>query len=136
MTKAGTVPSRGDLSRRSRCVGIGRGEQDVFEVQPYRDESLPVWTTKNGGGREEAAEAIHDRYEEYREAGDFPEIGYTRAMRYAKYPAEGSTSTERTASPRSRRIPRNGRSRCVSRNASSRFGGYREAKENNRECER
>lgn len=74
---------------------IGRGEQGVFKVQPYKDELLPLWTIKSLEGAEESAEAIHERYEEYRGRDDFPgmdmarkylQMGYTRAMRYAKYP--------------------------------------------------
>ncbi|MFC7009236.1 DUF4385 family protein [Halalkalicoccus salilacus] len=74
---------------------IGRGEEGVFEVQPYKDELLPPWTIKTFEGAEESAEAILERYEEYREADDFPgmdmareylQMGYTRSMRYAKYP--------------------------------------------------
>jgi hypothetical protein len=74
---------------------IGRGEEGVFKVQPYKDELLPLWTFKTPEDAKESAEAILDKYEEYRENDDFPgmdmarkylQMGYTRAMRYAKYP--------------------------------------------------
>lgn len=74
---------------------IGRGEEGVFKVQPYKGELLPLWTFKTPEDAEESAAAIHGRYEAYREADDFPgmdmarkylQMGYTRAMRYARYP--------------------------------------------------
>ena len=74
---------------------IGRGEEGVFKVQPYKDELLPLWTFRTPEEAEESAADIYGRYGEYRETGDFPgmdmarkylQMGYTRAMRYAKYP--------------------------------------------------
>ena len=74
---------------------IGRGEEGVFKVKPYKSELLPLWSYKDEESARESAEAIYERYEEYREDGDFPgmdmarkylQMGYTRAMRYAKYP--------------------------------------------------
>jgi hypothetical protein len=74
---------------------IGRGEEDVFKVEPYKSELLPLWGYKDPETAEDAAEAIYEKYEEYRDAGDFVgmdmarkylQMGYTRAMRYAKYP--------------------------------------------------
>lgn len=75
---------------------VGRGEEGVFKVQPYKGELLPLWTFKTPDEAEESAEGIYGKYEEYRENGDFPgmdmarkylQMGYTRAMRYAKYPS-------------------------------------------------
>ncbi|NKE35211.1 DUF4385 domain-containing protein [Natronococcus sp. JC468] len=74
---------------------IGRGEEGVFKVEPYKSELLPLWSYEDEGSARESAEAIYERYERYREDGDFPgmdmarkylQMGYTRAMRYAKYP--------------------------------------------------
>ena len=74
---------------------IGRGEQGVFKVQPYKDELLPLWSVKTLPDAEEGAAAIYERFREYRADDDFPgmdmarkylQMGYTRAMRYAKYP--------------------------------------------------
>lgn len=73
---------------------IGRGEEGVFKVQPYKDELLPLWTFKTPEDAEESAVTIYERYETYREADEFPgmdmvrkylQMGYTRAMRYARY---------------------------------------------------
>ena len=74
---------------------IGRGEQGVFKVEPYKSELLPLWSYKDAEAARESAEAIYERYERYLEDDDFPgmdmarkylQMGYTRAMRYAKYP--------------------------------------------------
>ncbi|MDG5821145.1 DUF4385 domain-containing protein [Natronococcus sp. A-GB7] len=74
---------------------IGHGEEGVFKVEPYKSELLPLWSYADEESAEDAAEAIYGRYEEYRENDDFPgmdmarkylQMGYTRAMRYAKYP--------------------------------------------------
>lgn len=74
---------------------IGRGERGVFHVQPYKDELLPLWSFKTPEAARDSAEAIRTRYAAYRDAGDFVgmdmarkylQMGFTRAMRYAKYP--------------------------------------------------
>jgi Domain of unknown function (DUF4385) len=84
-----------DFRDRPEAYEIGRGEEGVFKVQPYKDELLPLWTFKTPEEAEESADAILEKYEEYRADGEFPgmdmarkylQMGYTRAMRYAKYP--------------------------------------------------
>lgn len=74
---------------------IGRGEQGVFHVQPYKRELLPLWTFRTPEAARASAEAIRARYDAYAAAGEFPgtdmarkylQMGWTRAMRYAKYP--------------------------------------------------
>lgn len=74
---------------------IGRGEEGVFKVEPYKSELLPHWSYSDEAAAEESARAIFERYESYREADDFVgmdvarkylQMGYTRSMRYAKYP--------------------------------------------------
>lgn len=74
---------------------IGRGEQGVFRVEPYKSELLPLWSYANEASARTSAEAIYDRYVAYRERDEFPgmdmarkylQMGYTRSMRYAKYP--------------------------------------------------
>jgi len=74
---------------------VGRGEEGAFKVQPYKDELLPLWTVKTLDGAEDAADAIYQQFEQYREDGDFVgmdmarkylQMGWTRSLRYAKYP--------------------------------------------------
>ncbi|WP_121743796.1 DUF4385 domain-containing protein [Natronorubrum halophilum] len=84
-----------DFRERPEQYEIGRGEEGVFKVEPYKSELLPLWSYKNEDAARESASAIYERYERYRENDDFPgmdmarkylQMGYTRAMRYAKYP--------------------------------------------------
>jgi hypothetical protein len=74
---------------------VGRGEEGAFKVQPYKDELLPLWTVKTLDAAEDAADAIYRQFEQYREDGDFVgmdmarkylQMGWTRSLRYAKYP--------------------------------------------------
>jgi hypothetical protein len=74
---------------------IGRGETGVFKVQPYKNELLPLWSIKTLPEARTAAEAIFERFEEYRAAEEFVgmdmarkylQMGWTRSLRYAKYP--------------------------------------------------
>lgn len=74
---------------------IGRGEEGVFKVQPYKDELLPLWGYADREAADEGGEAIYRKYRQYRTRGEFVgmdmarkylQMGYTRAMRYARYP--------------------------------------------------
>jgi hypothetical protein len=84
-----------DFRERPEEYEIGRGEEGVFKLQPYKDELLPLWTFVDREAAAQSAQQIYGKYEEYRERGEFPgmdmarkylQMGYTRAMRYAKYP--------------------------------------------------
>jgi hypothetical protein len=86
---------------------IGRGEEDVFKVEPYKSELLPLWGYADRETADESGEAIYERFCEYRENDEFVgmdmarkylQMGYTRAMRYARYPGGrkyGDDGTER-----------------------------------------
>ncbi|EMA40175.1 DUF4385 family protein [Halococcus hamelinensis] len=74
---------------------VGRGEEGVFKVEPYKSELLDLWGYADRETADEAGTAIDAKYREYREDSDFPgmdmarkylQMGYTRAMRYARYP--------------------------------------------------
>ncbi len=84
-----------DFRARPECYEIGRGEAGVFKVQPYKSELLPLWSFKDEAAAHDSAGAIWAKFEDYRAAGDFVgmdmarkylQMGFTRAMRYAKYP--------------------------------------------------
>lgn len=74
---------------------VGRGEEGVFKVEPYKSELLDLWGYADRETADEGGNAIYAKYREYRENDDFPgmdmarkylQMGYTRAMRYARYP--------------------------------------------------
>lgn len=80
-------------------------ERGVFKIEPYKSELLPLWEVASLEGAAEGADAIYDQYRGYREADDlvgmdlarkFLQMGWTRAMRYAKYP--GGQKYEHTSS--------------------------------------
>ena len=87
-------------------------ERGAFKIEPYKSELLPLWGVATLDDAEEGAAAIHERYREYREAGEFVgmdmarkylQMGWTRAMRYAKYP--GGKKYERDDGDRVEREP-------------------------------
>ncbi len=94
---------------------IGRGEQGVLIVQPYKGELLPLWRYKDVPSATAAIAALTAKYAEYRAAGDFVgmdmarkylQMGYTRARRYAmhaggrKYRPDGSELPYALSDPR------------------------------------
>ncbi len=91
-----TVEYATDFRARPECYRVGRGEEGVFKVQPYKSELLPLWTFRTPEAACRSAEAIRAKYDEYRAAEDFVgmdmarkylQMGFTRSMRYAKYPS-------------------------------------------------
>ncbi len=47
---------------------VGRGEQGVFNCEPYSSELLPLWSVTSLEEAEAGAEAIHRQFREYRDA--------------------------------------------------------------------
>ncbi len=81
-----------DLRRRPDLYRIGRGEQGVLLVQPYKREILPHWRFKTVREARKSATAIHALFRQYKADGDFVgmdmarkflQMGFTRARRYA-----------------------------------------------------
>ncbi|AUV03690.1 DUF4385 domain-containing protein [Phytobacter ursingii] len=73
---------------------VGRGEQGVLMVEPYKSEILPWWRYKDPESATKSAEKIFQLFETYRQQDDFVgmdmarkfiQMGYTRARRYANY---------------------------------------------------
>ncbi|MCM5703991.1 DUF4385 domain-containing protein [Larsenimonas salina] len=72
---------------------IGRGEQGVFKVQPYKGELLPHWQFKTPDVAEQSAKMIYGKFLDYGERDEFVgmdmarkylQMGYTRSQRYAR----------------------------------------------------
>lgn len=83
---------------------VGKGEQGVLLVEPYKSEILPHWRFKTPEIARESADVIYQMFLEYKAQGDFVgmdmarkylQMGFTRARRYAnhksgrKYDADG-----------------------------------------------
>jgi hypothetical protein len=84
-----------DFRVHPEAYRVQPNEKGVFKVQPYKEELLPHWGFADEETAEAAVEALWERYEAYRDADDFVgmdmarkylRMGFTRAMRYAKYP--------------------------------------------------
>ena len=85
-----------DLRKHPELYAIGKGEQGVLSVEPYKSEILPYWRFKNREVARESSEKIYGLFEEYLDKDDFVgadmarkflQMGFTRAMRYANHPS-------------------------------------------------
>ena len=83
-----------DFREHPELYRIGRGEQGVLLVQPYKSELLPHWRFKTPSIARESARKIYERFLQYKAAGDFVgmdmarkflQMGFTRARRYANH---------------------------------------------------
>lgn len=83
-----------NLREKPELYRVGRGEQGVLLVEPYKSEILPHWRFKTPAIAQESAEKIYSMFEAYRKEDDFVgmdmarkfiQMGYTRARRYANY---------------------------------------------------
>ena len=84
-----------DFRKHPELYRIGKGEQGVLSVEPYKSEILPHWRFATPELACESSAKIFAMYEGYRAAGDFVgmdmarkflQMGYTRARRYANHP--------------------------------------------------
>ena len=73
---------------------IGRGEQGVLLVEPYKSEILPFWRFKNPDVAIASSNKIYQLFLEYVDKDDFVgadmarkflQMGYTRSRRYANH---------------------------------------------------
>ena len=73
---------------------VGKGEQGVLLVEPYKSEILPYWRFKTPEIATESSEKIYQMFLEYLEQDDFVgadmarkflQMGYTRSRRYANH---------------------------------------------------
>lgn len=73
---------------------VGRGEQGVLMVEPYKSEILQHWRFKTPEIAKESSDKIYQMYLDYKEEEDFVgmdmarkflQMGHTRSRRYANY---------------------------------------------------
>ncbi|MBD2184120.1 DUF4385 domain-containing protein [Planktothrix sp. FACHB-1355] len=73
---------------------VGKGEQGVLLVEPYKGEILPHWRFKTPELARESADKIYQMFLEYLDKDDFVgadmarkflQMGYTRSRRYANH---------------------------------------------------
>jgi Domain of unknown function (DUF4385) len=83
-----------DFRQRPDLYRVGKGEQGVLLVQPYKAEILPHWRFRTPDIARQSAAAIWQLFEAYLAKEDFVgadmarkflQMGYTRARRYANH---------------------------------------------------
>ncbi|TAA69337.1 DUF4385 family protein [Planomicrobium okeanokoites] len=98
-----------DLRKNPELYRVGKGEQGVLLVEPYKSEILPHWRFKTPEIAQESCDKISDMFEEYRKQDDFVgmdmarkfiQMGYTRARRYTNYKGGRKYNEDRTIKER------------------------------------
>ncbi len=83
-----------DFRQRPDLYRIGKGEQGVLLVEPYKGEILPHWRFKSVAEAKKSSATIYRMFLAYLKAEDFPgadmsrkflQMGWTRARRYANH---------------------------------------------------
>ncbi len=83
-----------DFREHPELYRIGKGEQGVLLVEPYKSEILPFWRFKTPEMARRSAGKIYKMFLEYKAQGDFVgmdmarkflQMGYTRSRRYANH---------------------------------------------------
>jgi len=84
-----------DYSEHPEEYVIGKGQFGVLKYEPYKSEMLQFWRYADKAAAEEAAPPIFERFQQYVRDKNLPgadmakkflHMGFTRPMRYAKYP--------------------------------------------------
>lgn len=83
-----------DFRQHPELYRVGKGEQGVLLVEPYKSEILPLWRFKTPDIARESSQKIYDMFLAYLEQDDFVgadmarkfiQMGYTRSRRYANH---------------------------------------------------
>ncbi len=94
-----------DFRERPELYRIGKGEQGVLLVEPYKSELLPHWRFRTPEVARESADRLYAMFEGYKENGDFVgmdmarkflQMGFTRARRYANHKSGRKWSPDKT----------------------------------------
>ena len=106
-----------DFRKHPELYRIGKGEQGVLLVEPYKSEILPHWRFKTVAEAKKSSAKIYRMFLAYLKADDFPgadmarkflQMGWTRARRYAnhkggrKYDKKTGEQLPRSEDPRKR----------------------------------
>lgn len=83
-----------NLRNKPHLYRVGKGEQGVLLVEPYKSEILPFWRFKTPLEAKKSSQAILKLFRAYLKDDDFIgmdmcrkflQMGYTRARRYANH---------------------------------------------------
>jgi hypothetical protein len=85
-----------DFRKHPELYQVGKGEQGVLLVEPYKSEILPYWRFKDPQTARASSEKIYQLFLKYKKQDDFVgmdmarkflQMGFTRARRYANHPS-------------------------------------------------
>ncbi len=85
-----------DLRKNPELYRVGKGEQGVLTVEPYRTEIVGHWRFKTQEIARESSAKIYEMFLDYKKQKDFVgmdmarkflQMGITRARRYANHPS-------------------------------------------------
>ena len=85
-----------DLRKNPELYRVGKGEQGVLTVEPYRTEIVGHWRFKTPEIARESSAKIYEMFLDYKKQKDFVgmdmarkflQMGITRARRYANHPS-------------------------------------------------
>jgi hypothetical protein len=83
-----------DFREHPELYRVGKGEQGVLLVEPYKSEILPHWKFKTPAIARRSANKIYRMFLDYKAQNDFVgmdmarkflQMGYTRSRRYANH---------------------------------------------------
>lgn len=83
-----------DFRKHPELYRVGKGEQGVLLVEPYKSEILPHWRFKTPDIARKSANKIYKLFLDYKKREDFVgmdmarkflQMGYTRSRRYANH---------------------------------------------------
>ena len=83
-----------DFREHPELYRVGKGEQGVLLIEPYKSEILPHWRFKTPDIARRSADKIFKMFLDYKSAEDFVgmdmarkflQMGYTRSRRYANH---------------------------------------------------
>ncbi len=84
-----------DYRKNPEAYRVGKGEQGVLTVEPYKSELIALWRFKTPAEARTSSKALWAKFVGYRRARDFVgmdmarkflQMGWTRARRYANHP--------------------------------------------------
>ena len=85
-----------DLQKNPELYRVGKGEQGVLMVEPYRSQIVKFWAFRTPEIAKESSAKIYEMFLEYKKQKDFVgmdmarkflQMGITRARRYAHHPS-------------------------------------------------
>lgn len=102
--------ARINFRKHPELYRIGKGEQGVLLVEPYKSEILPHWRFRSPDIARKSAARIYRMFLDYKKKNDFVgmdmarkflQMGYTRSRRYANHKSGQKYDENKNVLPRS-----------------------------------